>query len=414
MSVNAPVSASPIPIRRALYDRRVVRRSDWVSEEGASRLLRLAVPLIGAYARRGYIESDGRRGRAAKLRYSRADVLSLRDRVDAKEPGSRWNLPSIESGVTRIRRGSLFYRGHDVCELAVERSLDEVASLLWTGSFETEIGDTPLHAIAGGAAGDDLPFISRAQAVLPMVSARDSLAADLAPQGVARTGWRILNLLASVAADSSDLSPAIEETLAGAWSNGNEVAGTEGKGPVVADLLRVALILCADDDLDTSSIAARCIASAGANPYSVVLAGLAATEGQRGVAAISRVSSLFDELEEVRDRKKALVRRFDRGEFDGFGHPLLPAGDPRATLLLGMLPASKKTTAAGKIGAAADDVAGVKPNLEFALVLLERSLDLPRGSAIALLAIGRTIGWLAHAIEQYDTGCIIRPRIATT
>jgi citrate synthase len=114
----------------------------------------------------------------------------------------------------------------------------------------------------------------------------------------------------------------------------------------------------------------------------------------------------------VRDKKKALARRFDRGELEGFGHPLFPAGDPRATVLLGMLPVSRETAAARKIGAAAEDVAGVKPNLEFALVLLERSLHLPRGSALTLLAIGRTIGWVAHAIEQYESGCVIRPRIA--
>ncbi|HEX7707595.1 MAG TPA: citrate synthase [Thermoanaerobaculia bacterium] len=393
----------------------MVRRSEWVSEEGASRLLRLAPPVIAAYAGRGYIRSNGHDRPAAERRYLRADVLSLRDRAGADEESARWDLPSIESGTTRIASGRLFYRGHDVCELTAERSLDEVASLLWTGSFESEIGDTPLHAIAGGAAGDDLPFISKAQAVLPMVSARDSLALNLEPLAVAQSGWRILNLLASVAADSSDLAPAIEETLAGVWSRDNGPSLKKGKGPVLAEFLRVALILCADDDLDASSIAARCIASAGANPYSVVLAGLAAMGGPRSGAAIGRVASLFDELADVRDRKKALVRRFDRGEgLEGFGHPLFPAGDPRAALLLEMLPASRETAAARRIEAAAAAVAGVKPNLEFALVVLERAMRLPGGSALIILAIGRTIGWIAHAIEQYGTGCVIRPRLAST
>ena len=39
-----------------------------------------------------------------------------------------------------------------------------------------------------------------------------------------------------------------------------------------------------------------------------------------------------------------------------------------------------------------------------------RSLELPRGAAIALFAIGRTIGWIAHAIEQYGQATMIRPR----
>jgi citrate synthase len=35
---------------------------------------------------------------------------------------------------------------------------------------------------------------------------------------------------------------------------------------------------------------------------------------------------------------------------------------------------------------------------------------LPNGAALTLFAIGRTIGWIAHAIEQYAEHAIIRPR----
>jgi citrate synthase len=37
-------------------------------------------------------------------------------------------------------------------------------------------------------------------------------------------------------------------------------------------------------------------------------------------------------------------------------------------------------------------------------------LGLPRGAALALFALGRTAGWLAHALEQYQLGQMIRPR----
>jgi len=43
-------------------------------------------------------------------------------------------------------------------------------------------------------------------------------------------------------------------------------------------------------------------------------------------------------------------------------------------------------------------------------VALERTLGIPRGSALTLFAIGRTIGWIAHAIEQYTQNAMIRPR----
>ena len=51
-----------------------------------------------------------------------------------------------------------------------------------------------------------------------------------------------------------------------------------------------------------------------------------------------------------------------------------------------------------------------RPNLDFALAALARVLRLPAGSPLTLFAIGRTIGWIGHAIEQYATGHLIRPR----
>lgn len=48
--------------------------------------------------------------------------------------------------------------------------------------------------------------------------------------------------------------------------------------------------------------------------------------------------------------------------------------------------------------------------MDFALVVLARVLGLPPGTALALFALGRTVGWIGHAIEQYETDRIIRPR----
>ena len=51
-----------------------------------------------------------------------------------------------------------------------------------------------------------------------------------------------------------------------------------------------------------------------------------------------------------------------------------------------------------------------RPNLDFALASVARVLRLPAGSPLTLFAIGRTIGWIGQAIEQYATGQLIRPR----
>ena len=53
---------------------------------------------------------------------------------------------------------------------------------------------------------------------------------------------------------------------------------------------------------------------------------------------------------------------------------------------------------------------GEAPTVDFALVAVARALGLPNGAALTLFAIGRTIGWIGHAIEQYEKNAIIRPR----
>ena len=53
------------------------------------------------------------------------------------------------------------------------------------------------------------------------------------------------------------------------------------------------------------------------------------------------------------------------------------------------------------------------PNVDAALAALACALDLPRGAASLIFALGRTVGWIAHALEQYE-GRMIRPRARYT
>ena len=53
---------------------------------------------------------------------------------------------------------------------------------------------------------------------------------------------------------------------------------------------------------------------------------------------------------------------------------------------------------------------GERPTVDFALATIARVLELPAGGAVALFALGRTVGWIGHAIEQYQSGSLIRPR----
>jgi citrate synthase len=123
------------------------------------------------------------------------------------------------------------------------------------------------------------------------------------------------------------------------------------------------------------------------------------------------VAALFEEASH-RGARPTLEDRLRRGEpIPGFGHPLYPEGDPRARHLL------DKVTACAlgrELLQAAESLHLRPPSLDFALVSLARSLSLPSGAPLTLFALGRTAGWLAHAMEQYRQGWMIRPRARYT
>jgi citrate synthase len=385
----------------------------WISAAEAARLLGVSRETLYAYVSRGFVRSEPMPGRPRVRRYSREDVERLRRRSeDRRDPEKaaghalQWGMPILESSISLMADGKLYYRGHDAAELARTRSVEEVASLIWCGSFDVDFSATPLHVVAGGRSVEGLPFVSRAESMLPLVAARDTLVFDLRPQAIAQTGWRIVNLLTSIAAESADLEATVDETLAKHW---------KPRGSHAADVLRAALIACADHELNVSAFTARCIASAGANPYSVVVGGLAAIEGVKHGGATSRVEALFQDLRRTRDVRRSLADRLRRGEpAEGFGHPLYRDGDPRATLIFDLLAEhygkSKELAFARELAAAAEELLGEKATVDFALVALAHTLRLPPGTALTLFAIGRSIGWIGHAIEQYGTGAMIRPR----
>jgi citrate synthase len=381
----------------------------WMRAADAAGALRVTRATLYAYVSRGFIRSQSMPGSSRERGYSRDDVERLRRRTDERRDPDKaaagalqWGVPILESSITLIDGRRLYYRGHDAVGLARSRSLEEVASLIWTGRFDAALSAAPAGERRLAAR---LPFVARAQSALAAAAARDPLAFDTRPGRVAACGWRILHLLARAVTRSRPEAPTIDQSLARAW-------GVRGRG---ADLLRSALILCADHELNVSSFTARSVASAGSTPYAVVIAGLAALEGTRHGGASARVESMLVSVRRARDLRSAVAARLRRGErIDGFGHPLYPSGDPRAAMLIEGLGAMYATSAelafVLAFAEAATSAVREEPNIDFALAALARVLGLPSGSPLALFAIGRAIGWIGHAIEQYATGQLIRPR----
>jgi len=181
------------------------------------------------------------------------------------------------------------------------------------------------------------------------------------------------------------------------------------------NVLRAAIILCADHELNVSTFTARCVASAGGSPYGAVIAGLSALEGVRHGGLTTRVESMLASMRRERRGADALGARLREGTpIDGFGHPLYPDGDPRAQEVLALLEKNYRGSAelsfARDVADAGRMMLDAHPSLDFALASVTRVLALPPGSGLVLFAIGRTIGWIGHAMEQYAHGDLIRPR----
>jgi citrate synthase len=384
----------------------------------AAALLGIKKETLYAYVSRGLLRGERDRARPRESRYRREDVLALKSRRElrgnpalAASEGLHWGLPVLSSSLTLVEDGRLYYRGQDVARLAREATVEAVAALLWTGSPDGAAAlfaeNPPALPRAAARASAGLTPIERCQAVLPLAAASDLRALDLRPAAVTATGARILRLLAATAAGAeAEAEGGVARTL------------RRGLAPRRADAegaLGAALILCADHELNVSTFTARCVASAAATPYDVVGAGLAALKGVRHGGHTPRVEALIRELRRPADAEAAVAERLRRGETPpGFGHPLYPRGDPRATVLVEVATELAGGAPALERGLALRDavrrLTGERPTLDFGLALLGAVLKLPAGGALALFAIGRTIGWIAHALEQYADARLIRPR----
>ncbi len=388
-----------------------MREKRYLSAGRAAEELGVSLGTLYAYVSRGMIRSETAGGR--ERRYRAEDVRRLKERKERRRDPDRvvedalhWGTPVMESAITLIEEDRLYYRGRDVVDLATDSTIEEVAALIWTGDasrapdlFPPEAPEFPSRARLAG-----LPPIEAFQVLLAMASAEDPAAYDLRSAAVARVGARILRLMASVAAGKT--APSIAETLERGWSPHDPGAGA---------LLDSALVLCADHELPVSTFVARCVASSEATPYAVVVAGLSAMGGVKHGGQVELVEAFLREVEAVGDAREAFTGRLRRGErIPGFGHSLYPGGDPRGAELLRLTAAAYPNSPDLALSAAvideAEELIGERPTVDFGLVTLARTLGQPPGGAVALFALGRTVGWIGHAIEQYESGSLIRPR----
>ncbi|WP_217428021.1 citrate/2-methylcitrate synthase [Microlunatus speluncae] len=328
-------------------------------------------------------------------------------------------LMILDTDIALIEDGRLYLRGQDIAGL-VDRRYEDVAGWLWgsdepgTALFEPDpravaAARSVVASMPSGTGMIDLIMVAtRALAVA------DPLRQDLSPGRVIRAAGSLLGGLIASLPDHSDggegepIGPT--RRLAGPrrpvadrlWPKLTAAKPTRAR----VGALNAALVLLVDHDLAASTLAARTAASARADPYGVVSAGLAtldsALHGTASVDAYRLLSAVWSGT--PTDRALAETLRGRTG-VPGFGHLLYAGPDPRATVLLGRLadlPGTKRILdRAGTLAAEVTSRTGQHPNIDFALAALALALGMEAEAGEVIFACSRIGGWIAHALDEY-------------
>lgn len=394
----------------------------WVSARVAAGFLNIDIRTLYAYVSRGAIRSaPAPTGRSRQ--YLQQDLATLKARHDARAghgavaaAALRWGEPVLDSAITEITQQGPAYRGQLATRLAHDGvAFERVAELLWQGYLP------PNDVTWDRVAPPNLDRVLRTTSSAPVMdlmallttsmACADPQRSDTRPDALVRIGRQLIPLLAC--ACSGDRSPTVVARLLRQPSVAHIVVAALGAPPQALSPINQALVLLADHELNASSFAARIAASADADGYAIVSAGLAVLSGTGHGAHSLRVEQLLASITSLNQVQATLQSLRQRGlALPGFGHTLYPDGDPRATALLARAIADggKRPQVQMITAVLAQTDAWTKPNVDFALAAMAAAYDLPPGSGAALFAIGRIAGWIAHAMEQRAAGYLLRPR----
>jgi len=371
-----------------------------LQSEEAARRLGVKVSTLYAYVSRGLLAShpqpDGRRSL-----FALAEIEQLARRRRRGEPAES-GLATITTGVTQLRQGGPYYRGHPATELASRMTFEEVAALLWETDVEgdwtpPELGECPLSLVQ---------VSDRMRWTLVMCGANDTLRADLSPVAVTRAARRVIAALIDVVpgpAGSGGPHLSIAMRLAQRLGGVAVPSSTSHDAFEWAAAVNAALILLADHELAASTLAVRVAACTRADLYDALLAGLATLAGPLHGAASQGAYELLVKVE--RDgASRALNEILHRHEtLPGFGHKVYKEGDPRFAALWDLarpLLSDKRRSLFLEIleRAAADGVP--LANCDLALAALSWGTGMPPDAGRTIFTVARIAGWTAHYQEE--------------
>ena len=390
--------------------------NDHLSASEAAQLLGVSLSTLYSYVSRGLLDSvAGPGARSKRYPYDAVQRLAAR-KADGKRAGHmtvaamNWGVPVMETRITQLADGKLFFRGQDSWQLADSASLETLAQILWESpdfpqslpALNLDITELALQL---------LPHASPLQKAIPLLTL---LAHQLPAREPDRTCFfteaaTLMRILAALLLNSELSCTPLHEQVARTW----QVDARQ------ANLIRSALVLMADHELNASTFSVRCVASTGADLAVILSTGLSALSGPIHGGGSALASQMLTAALHAPSPVLAIQTFYTRHEaaLAGFSHPLYPDGDPRAIYLLNHMGLLVQDPIYGQrikqildICDHAAQYLNARPNADFALAALQTAFNWPEYAAQILFALARSVGWIAHAAEQMKEGRLIRPR----
>jgi citrate synthase len=381
----------------------VTHRDTLVTTSQAADLLGVKTSTVYTYVSRGHLEPIRRPGDPGSW-FNRFDVEQLASSNRRRRPQPRGE-PSNETthltSITSITDRGYQYRGLDPLELATSRTFEEVAEFLWTGALPGEVSwPGPSEGELDHPDVGSLP-LDRLRVAISELGIRDQLRFGKTPEAIRVTGRTVLvDLMAALPpVGGAPETPGFVDQL---WPR--LASGAPQRNTTAA--LESAMIIIADHGVAPSTLAVRIAAGYRADLYGAIQSGMAIMAGGwYGRRALS-AERMLDDVDRVGDAEQVVGDLFRQGGIPCLGQPRYAGPDPRTEMILDLTasaaPDAPALRAVRDIQRITADRALPSPSVELALAAMCRAFDLITGASEAVFALGRTAGWIAHAIETYD------------
>jgi citrate synthase len=386
-----------------------VTEERWLTAAQATERLGVKPQTLYAYVSRGLVRRERAPG-SRTSRYARSDVDRLAEHGRPRVRSDGFEI-AVDQAVTLLDpAGRLAYRGWDATRAAIEARYEEVAAWLWgstIGPNEHWTSDRDALAVVRAVQAklpSETPLPDRLRVAVSVLGPCDPLRNDRRPASVAaRAGTLIATMVKSLPpVDARDEPTATGSIALRLWTRVSPLEPTTKR----VRALDRALSLLADHELATSTLAVRVAASTWADPYLLLLTGLAAVGGPLHGGASEFVRDLLRDA--VATSPEAAIGRVlrDGEHVPGFGHSVYTGPDPRAPVLLDAVercrpPRELWRAAQGVLDVMASE-GGPHPNVDFALGVLAEATRMVHGAGETIFAVARSAGWIAHGLEEYQ------------